>query len=199
MQADPAEEASQRQRRWLRVLLLASLAILLVAISSELPEYKEPARHVQAATIGPDDQLITPGDRVGFLRLGLQIGVVEQRLGKGRAKPTERAVLYKFEEAGLTCAVQRSQVISVLVQNPMYRTAGGLSVGSDADLVVRELGDEYEYEPLERVERPGSTPTPTASNRPMTGYTLHYWREGVHVNLFNDRVESIMIMAPTSN
>ncbi|MBT9587734.1 hypothetical protein IV102_30645 [bacterium] len=198
-----ADESRLRQRRWLRVLLLVSLAILLVVLGSEFPEYKEPSRHPQVATVGPDDQLIAPGERVGFIRLGLHIAAVEERLGRGRAKPTQTAVLYRFDTAGLFCAVQRGQVSSVLVSNPIYKTHAGLSVGSDADLVVRELGDEYEYEPLEK-NAPPASPTPGPGLAPngtgmVYGYTLHYWREGIHVNLVHDKVETVLIMAPTNN
>jgi len=187
VKAEGLDESRQRQRRWLRVLLLASLVILLVVVGSEFPEYKESSRHAPALTMGPDDQLIDPGQRVGFLRLGLHINTVEARLGRGLAKPTQTAVLYRFDEAGLTCAVQRGQVASVLISNPVYKTLTGLRVGSDADSVVRDLGDDYEYEVLEK-----APPKPA-------GYTLHYWREGVHVNLNQDRVETILVSAPTSN
>jgi hypothetical protein len=191
-----ADESRMRQRRWLRILLLASLAILLVVVGSEFPESKEPVRPVPLATVGPDDNLVVPGERVGFLRLGLHIGLAEERLGRGRAKPTQQAVLYRFDTAGLTCAVQRGQVSSVLVSNPIYKTRTGLSVGSDADLVVRELGDEYEYEPL---ERNGASPTPGGPAGTVYGYTLHYWREGVHINLIEDKVDTILVMAPTKS
>ncbi|MBN9417084.1 MAG: hypothetical protein J0I12_16690 [Candidatus Eremiobacteraeota bacterium] len=190
---DLSDESRKRQRRWLRVLLLASLAILLIAVGSELPERGEPSRRAQpAVTAGPDDQFIAPGERVGFLRLGLHISAVEQRLGRGKAKPTQAAVLYRFDKAGLTCGVQHSQVAYVLVTNPELHTPAGISVGSDADLVVRELGDDYEYEPLEK-------PSPTPGSAKPNAFTLHYWKEGIHINMNGDKVESILIMAPTAN
>ena len=192
-QPDLSEESRRRQRRWLRVLLLASLAILLVAVGAELPEQGEPSRRPQqAVTVGPDDQFISPGERAGFLRLGLHIATVEQRLGRGKAKPTQTAVLYRFDQAGLTCGVQRGQVAYVLVTNPLLHTPAGIAVGSDADLVVRELGDDYEYEPLEKPPATPNGPKPNA-------FTLHYWKEGIHINMNGDKVESILIMAPTAN
>ena len=189
---DLSEESRKRQRRWLRVLLLASLAILLIAVGAELPERGEPSRRPQPAiTAGPEDQFISPGERVGFLRLGLHISAVEQRLGRGKARPTQTAVLYRFDQAGLTCGVQHSQVAYVLVTNPNLHTPAGISVGSDADLVVRELGDDYEYESLEK---------PAAANgvKP-NAFTLHYWKDGIHINMNGDKVESILIMSPTTN
>lgn len=192
---DLSEESRKRQRRWLRVLLLASLAILLVAVGAELPERGEPSRRPQPAiTAGPDDQFISPGERVGFLRLGLHISTVEQRLGRGKAKPTQSAVLYRFDDAGLTCGVQHSQVTYILVTNPNLHTPAGIAVGSDADLVVRELGDDYEYEPLEK-----SSATPNANAARPNAFTLHYWKDGIHVNMNGDKVESILIMSPTAN
>lgn len=192
---DLSEESRKRQRRWLRVLLLASLAILLVALGSELPERGEPSRHSQVSvSAGPDDQFIAPGERVGFLRLGLHISAVEQRLGRGKARPTQSAVLYRFDKAGITCGVQHSQVAYVLVTNPELHTPAGISVGSDADLVVRELGDDYEYEPMEKTS---ASPTPGAAK--PNAFTLHYWKDGIHINMNGDKVESILIMAPTAN
>lgn len=192
-QPDLSEESRSRQRRWLRVLLLASVAILLVAVGAELPEQGEPSRRPSVAvTPGPDDQFIAPGERVSFLRLGLHISAVEQRLGRGKARPTQTAVMYKFEQAGLTCGVQHSQVAYVLVTNPNLHTPAGIAVGSDADLVVRELGDDYEYEAL---DKPPATPNGAKPN----AFTLHYWKDGIHVNMNGDKVESILIMAPTSN
>lgn len=192
-QTDLSEESRNRQRRWLRLLLLASVAILLVAVGAELPEQDEPShRPSTTVTAGPEDQFIAPGERVGFLRLGLHISAVEQRLGRGRAKPTQTAVLYRFDQAGLTCGVQHGQVTSVLVTNPSLHTPAGIQVGSDADLVVRELGDDYEYEPLERPPATPNGPRPNA-------FTLHYWKDGIHVNMNGDKVESILVMPPTSN
>lgn len=191
-QTDAIDESRLRQRRWLRILLLASLVILLVVVGSEFPESKEPSQRTRTQTVvGPNDQFIAPGDRVGFLRLGLHISLVEERLGRGLAKPTQSAVLYRFDQAGLTCAVQHGQVSSILISSPIFKTPTGLCVGSDADTVVRELGDEYEYESQEKAPATPGGPKPNA-------YTLHYWREGVHVNLVQDKVESILVTAPTA-
>ncbi len=185
------EEARLRARRWLRYLLILSLIIFTVVIWAEFPQPQEHAPGPAAVSaIGPDDQLIIPGERVGFLRLGLNIQTVEQRLGRGKAKPTQTAVLYRFDQSGLTCAVQRGQVISVLINNPELHTIQGVAVGSDADAVVRELGDQYEYEPIERALPGANEEAPPAK---VVGYTLHYWRHGIHINLSNDRVDSIMV------
>ncbi len=158
-----------------------------------MPERGEPSRRPQPAiTAGPEDQFISPGERVGFLRLGLHISAVEQRLGRGKARPTQTAVLYRFDEAGLTCGVQHGQVAYVLVTNPNLHTPAGIAVGSDADLVVRELGDDYEYEPLDK-------PAPTPNGLKPNAFTLHYWKDGIHINMNGDKVESILIMSPTVN
>lgn len=205
-QSPPEEDTRQQARRWLRVLLLASLACLLVVVCAELPQPTF-QREVPVANRqpGPQDQFIVPGQRVGFLRLGLGISDVEARLGRGQAKPTQSAVLYRFARAGLTCAVQRGAVASILVHNPEFKTPQGTAVRSDADQVVRELGDGYEYE---RQERTGSTPSDNTEGPASTdvgptptpnGYTLHYWREGIHVNMQNDRVESILITPPAGS
>lgn len=192
----PVDEFSLRQRRWLRVLLLVSLAILLLVVGSEIPEYREPQVRTQLVTAGPDDHIISPGERVGFLRLGLHIESVERQLGRGKARPTQTAVLYRFDQAGLSCAVQRGQVTSILVSSPAFKTLTGLCVGSNSDQVVRELGDDYEYEAL---ERPSATATPEPISRPNSGYTLHYWKQGIHVNMLEDRVDSLLVMSPTRN
>lgn len=204
----PAEEDTQQQaRRWLRILLLASLACLIVVMCSELPQptfqREVPTQNRQ---LGPQDQFIVAGQRVGFLRLGLAISDVEARLGRGLAKPTQSAVLYRFPRAGLTCAVQRGLVASILVHNTEFKTPQGTAVNSEADQVVRELGDQYEYEVQEPSERPEATlavPTPgaTPSDTRTKGnsYTLHYWREGIHVNMHNDKVESILISPPAGS
>lgn len=193
----PVDEFSLRQRRWLRILLLVSLAILLLVVGSEIPEYREPQVRNPSVTAGPDDQIIAPGERVGFLRLGLHIASVEQQLGRGRARPTQTAVLYRFDQAGLSCAVQRGQVTSILVSSPAFKTRTGLCVGSDSDHVVRELGDDYEYEALERPL--ASTPAPEPTSRSNSAYTLHYWKQGIHVNMLEDRVDSLLVMSPTRN
>lgn len=181
------EEARLRARRWLRILLIFSLAIFTVVVWAEFPHLEEPpVAPVATREVGPDDTLVVPGDRVGFIRLGLSIFQVEQKLGRGRAKPTQSAVLYRFDEHGLSCAVQRSQVISILVSNPKYHTAQGLAVGSDPDVVVRELGDVYEWESIEKNGESEAAPK-------LLGYTLHYWRSGIHVRILEDRVESLLI------
>lgn len=195
----PEDEPRLRAFRWLRILLLASLAVLLVAVVGELPASSPdvssggPRRlsTESGSAAGPDDHFIVAGQRVGFVRLGLSIQDVEARLGHGRALPTRDAVLYRFSQLGLTCAVQRGQVISVLVQNPTYRTPQGTAVGSDPDTVVRELGDGYEYESAESL---GVTPSPASPGRPAE-YKLHYWREGIHLTLRGEKVEAILVSA----
>jgi nucleoid-associated protein YgaU len=208
----PVEDTQQQARRWLRILLLASLACLFVVLCSELPQptFQREAP-TQSRQLGPQDQFIVAGQRVGFLRLGLPIADVEARLGRGMAKPTQTAVLYRFPRAGLTCAVQRGLVASILVHNTEFKTPQGTAVNSEADQVVRELGDQYEFEvqePYEGAQQPPDQPTPEASptagtsattgrgRTKVTNYTLHYWREGIHVTLQNDKVESIMITPP---
>lgn len=197
-----ADEGRQRQRRWLRVLLLLSLAILLAVLAAELPEPVQQTSPGKTIQLGPDDQLIMAGERVGFLRLGLRIELVEERLGRGKAKPTQNAVLYRFDEAGLSCAVQNGHVISILISNPEFHTVKGLQIGSDADTVVRELGDHYEYEAVDRANLSSLTPpSPLPSPLPQTdlAYTLHYWREGIHLNLVQDRVNSLLVTAPAKD
>lgn len=187
----PEEDTQQRARRWLRVLLLASLACLLIVVASEFPQpnfRNEPPLHSHPPA--RDDELIIPGQRVGFLYLGIPIAEVESRLGRGHAKPTQTAVLYRFEKAGLTCAVQKGLVTSILVHNPRFMTTGKTAVGSDADQVVREFGDQYEYETMERPQEGNTPPKPV-------GYTLHYWREGIHLNLKADQVDSILVTTST--
>lgn len=201
-EVSPIDDFRLRQRRWLRILLLVSLAILLLVVGSEIPEYREPQVRSTQVTAGPDDQIISPGERVGFLCLGLHIETVEQRLGRGKARPTQTAVLYRFDQAGLSCAVQRGQVTSILVTSPTYKTRTGLCVGSDSDHVVRELGDDYEYEALERPQA-AAPATPAQAEPPPAragqGYTLHYWKQGIHVNMLDDRVDSLLVMSPTRN
>lgn len=193
---DLSSETRRRMRRWLRVLLLLSLLILMVGLSAELPKHESVSEVRPRSSIspGPEDLLIVPGERVGFLHLGLSIDLVESRLGKGRAKPTQGAVLYRFDQAGLSCAVQRGQVTSILINNPAFRTSVDLGVGSDADLVIRSLGDQYEYEAMTRsgsatAESEGTWDAPAS-------YVLHYWPLGIHLSLKSDRVESISVTSP---
>ena len=198
-EADLSTETRRRMRRWLRVLLLLSLLILMVGLSPELPkpEGTTPLRPASSISPGPEDLQILPGERVGFVYLGLSIEVVESRLGKGQAKPTNNAVLYRFDQAGISCAVQRGQINSILVNNPAFRTAADLGVGSDADLVVRSLGDQYEYEVLNRNSGPGvATPEPEGPWETHGSYVLHYWGQGIHLSLKSDRVESITVTMP---
>jgi len=197
-----AVEAQARQRKWLRILLLLSLVVLLLLMAAELPAPQSATPPPKTTVVtAPDDQLLVPGERVGFLNLGINIALVEERLGRGQAKPTQTAVLYRFPQAGISCAVNKSQVVSILVNNPNFHTAKGVQVGSDADAVVRELGDQYEYDGAERPAPNPETsfatpvkasPTPQVSEQT---YTLHYWREGIHLFLRGDKVESILVSA----
>ena len=159
----------------LRYLLIASLSLLLLAVGAELARFQGNPTDGVMGRLGPQDGAILPGLRIDFVSLGVPIKQVEHKLGSGKIKPTSQATLYHFGQIDLTCGVQEEKITSVLTRNPIFRTRTGVHVGSPVDEVVREYGDRYEYDKLE------------------DGYTLHYWRQGIHFTVRSERVHSILI------
>jgi len=173
----------------LRLLLALSILLLILAATAEL------ARHGKGSTqtptpeaAGPLDELIVPGHRVSFIVLGVPVQEVEARLGPGVIRPSQGALLYLFDKVGLACGVQQGQVVSVRILSPSFRTRGGVAVGADVDLVIRELGTSYEYA--------GEGPSPTPGAPPPENYVLHYWSQGIHVAIKHTHVESLQVTPP---
>jgi hypothetical protein len=170
LEEDPA--ANQGTVPWLlRLLFILSLLILLMSAWAETVRLNGMAR-TQPAGVGADDHLVLPGERVGFITVNLPIDQVEARLGRGRIRPTEHAVLYFFANMGLTCGVENGRVTSILINTPAFLTRTGLCVGSDVEKVIRTYGDGYEYDqssagrsPARKV--PTITPTALASALPV--------------------------------
>lgn len=173
----------------LRLLLALSILLLVLAATAELMRQGSsgPSTPTPEAP-GPLDELIVPGHRVSFIVLGVPIKEVEGKLGSGVIRPSQDALLYLFEKVGLSCGVQRGQVVSVRILSPQFRTRGGVAVGSDVDLVIRELGTAYEYA--------GEGPSPTPGAAPPETYVLHYWNLGIHVGIRHTRVESLQVTSP---
>lgn len=173
----------------LRLLLALSVLLLVLAATAELSRQgAEVGGTPTPEAPGPMDELIVPGHRVSFIVLGLPIHDVEAKLGSGVIRPSKEALLYLFDKFGLSCGVQQNRVVSVRILTPQFRTRGGISVGADVDLVVRELGADYEYA--------GEGPPPTPGATPPETYLLHYWSQGIHVGIRHTQVESLQVTAP---
>ena len=171
---------------FLRLLLIASLLMLLLTSASELGRWRS-VEPLSANGPGPADQYIVPGLRIGFVTLNLPIQEVEARMGKARLEPTEKAVIYRWDQANLKCVVEGGRVTSILTTEPGLHTRTGLHVGSPVDEVIRSYGDGYEYDTKD--SGPSASPTP-AKNQP---YVLHYFQQGVHFSVHQGAVRSIWV------
>jgi hypothetical protein len=162
----------------LLAILAACLVVALLAVLGNLP-LTAPAP-APAAEPGPHDGRLVPGQRVDFIRLDLPIEEVEKALGAGKIRPAEGGSLaYVYEQVGLTLGVQQGAVVSVMTVSPHFRTANGVGVGSDVDLVVRTFGQGYEYD-----------------KRSDEDYYLRYWASGIHFQVEKTRVVSITVTPP---
>ncbi|MGE0495401.1 MAG: hypothetical protein AB7S38_39715 [Vulcanimicrobiota bacterium] len=160
-----------------RLLLLASLLLLLLAVGAEVVSRPrlEPGPPV---TAGPEDLLIVPGQRVGFIMLGLAVSELENKLGKSIIRPAHDAQLHVYPEAGISLSTRGGHIVSILVKNPQFKTRSGIGVGSDVDAVMRTFSEHYEYEGDEK------------------HYNLHYWAVGIHFLVEEDHISTIQITEP---
>jgi hypothetical protein len=145
--------------------------ILLMASWAEMIRLNELSSTPRPGIAGPNDNLILPGDRVGFITLGLPITEVEPKLGSGRIRPTQRAVLYLFSDVGITCGVEGGRVTFILVHAHGFVLRTGIGVGTDVEAVIRAFGDGYEYDQGQGQGSP-QTPAPhslESSATPGTG------------------------------
>lgn len=161
----------------LRLLLLASLVLLLVAVGAEWAAHRTPEPQ-PAPGRGPHDLMIMPGQRVGFITLGLPITQVAETLGKAEIRPQENTQLHIYNQEGLSFAVQKGRILSIFVKTANFATRDGIRVGADVDRVIRTYGDSYEF---------------TGDNE---AYVLHYWSAGIHFAVEKTKVVSIQVTEP---
>lgn len=170
-------ESQSKNVPWtLRIVLIASLALLLLATLAET--------HRQPASTGPTptpterftmDALIVPGMRVGPVTLGLSSQKLKEILGPAQLRPQGRGIVHLYPESGLVVYSENDRVVSVTVRSNAFRTRGGVGVGSDVTEVLRGLSGDYEME---------------GSGRE---YKLHNWGEGWHLEVKQDIVTYIQI------
>lgn len=165
----------------LRLVLIASLLLLLIATVSEvnrLPGNME-------STPPPTDQstidtLIVPGTRIGPVTLGLSTKQMVDVLGQGQLRPKAPGTIHLYPQHGMVIYSEGDRVHSVTVRSPIYKTRSGVCVGSDVDQVLTTLGKNYEMD--------GSGKT----------YVLHNWLEGWHMEIADDRVSYIQVTMKVS-
>ena len=171
-----SEKPSQVVSIGIRVVLLASLALLLLATLTEtnkLPDSTHPTpRPTDKTTL---DAIIVPGTRIGAITLGLPMKTVTEILGQGQLRPQGAGTVHLYPNSGLVVYSEKDRVVTVSVRSPAFKTRGGVGVGSDVDEVLRTLSSDYEME--------GSG----------TEYKLHNWSEGWHLEVKDNKVTYIQI------
>lgn len=171
-----SQNASKTVHFGLRLVLMASLALLLLATLAE--------RHRLPTTTAPTppptdntamDTLIIPGTRIGPLTLGLSSQKMSGVLGQGQLRPQASGVVHLYPDLGMVVYTENDRVVSVTVRSPNFKTRSGVGVGSDVDEVLRTLSGDYEME--------GSGKE----------YKLHNWSEGWHLEVQDDKVTYVQI------
>jgi len=178
--AVPMKDASP-PRRVSRPLAALMLAAMLIGCLAALGQFQtdQSESPTSAAPPARRDGRIVPGQRVDLITLNLPIARVEEVLGAGKVRPQADSQLYLFDRVGVHVATRKGLVQSILVQVPDLRTAEGIAVGSDVDLVLRTFGEHYEYEA-----------------RSPQDYWLHYWSQGIHFSVQGTSVTRIMVAPP---
>lgn len=172
-------------------LILTLLLGSLVAISLWQPLLRPQASPVKRP--GPFDARIIPGMRVSFITIAMDAQFIESHLGKATLRPHQDSLFYLFPKLGLNISTHKGQVTSILVTNPQYTVGSApnpqnlIRVGQDVELVLRAFGDTYDAEGDPEAASPGGL---------GSRYTLHYWNQGIHFGIFQDRVQYILV---TSN
>lgn len=171
-----SDSPSQGVTIGLRVVLIASLLLLLIATlteTSKLPESTNPTPPpTESFTV---DSLIVPGTRIGPVALGLSTQKMAEILGPSQMRPQGQGTVHLFPSTGMVVYSENNRVISVSVRSPAFKTRSGVGVGSDVDDVLRTLSGDYEME--------GSGKE----------YKLHNWSEGWHLEVKGDKVTYIQI------
>lgn len=174
--SEKAKAPEQQIPIGLRLILIASLGLLLLATLAELQEAPTSPTELPPVTESSTlDHLIIPGTRVGPLTLGLPVGQANEILGQAQLRPRENGIVHLYEEYGLVVFSEEDRVVSVTVRSPAFKTRAGVGVESDVDEVLSTLGRDYEMA--------GSPPE----------YVLHNFGEGWHVGVKNHKVTYFQI------
>lgn len=171
-----ANQSSHISTIGLRIVLVASLILLLLATLSEtnrLPATVEPTPALTESST--PDTLIVPGTRIGPVTLGLPTRRLEQVLGKATLRPQGQGTIHLYPDRGLVVYVQDGRVFSVTCRSPLFKTRSGVGVEADVDEVLRTLSKNYE------MEGSGSK------------YLLHNWSEGWHIEVKDNKVSYLQI------
>lgn len=104
------------------------------------------------------------------MTLGLSTQNLTKVLGNGQLRPHQEGLVHLYEEFALVIYSEKGRVVSVTTRSPAFQTKMGVGVGSDVDLVLKSLGQDYE----------------------MIGegesYVLHNWNRGWHVGIEKEKV-----------
>lgn len=121
---------------------LAALALLMLAL---IP----PA-------VAQDDDLIVPGQRISWMHVNQDWTPIEQALGSHPRKevrvPDKGYVVYTYTNDGVQFYIDRRNTVTAIIlrdftlrgQGTPYHTAGGVTLGSTREQVIRELGTPLE-------------------------------------------------------
>jgi len=160
----------------LRVILIASLLLFLLATLTEVYKSPSPSSIESAPTLASvhDDKII-PGTRIGPVTLGLKTSQLVTLLGKGQLRPHDQGIMHLYENLGIVIYAENEQVVSVTVRTPVFKTRNGVRVGSDVDAVLNMPGADYEM-----------------SGNPQS-YVLHDWDSGLHAGIENEKVVYLQV------
>lgn len=129
---------------------------------------------------------ITPGQGVGNVSLGANINTIEKLWGQAATiLPSEQTTAYSYLQYGIVFMVTNNVVTGITITkerylNTIYKTDKGISVGSNADNVIRNYGNNYKYE---------------TSDSKGIQYQLYYLKKGIGFAIDdNNNVSVIIIM-----
>jgi len=95
-----------------------------------------------APAFAQDDSLIVPGQRVGWMKVGMDFGIVQKAFGDSPCKTGQAndMTVYSYDVQKFQFYVKNNKVVFVLTGNSRYRLASGVTIGSDKASVVKALG-----------------------------------------------------------
>jgi len=131
-----------------------------------------------APIFAASDTLIVPGERVGWMTVGMDYGAVTKAFAGANCRKDRSGDLdaYHYEKFKFTFLVnQANQVVIIVTSNPRYHLPDGLAVGASRAAVTKAFGagrDDGEY--------------------------VFYYDKGVGFRIVNNAVVEIGVLAPAA-
>ncbi len=126
----------------MRLTIVMLIVIILSALISPFCTLQTHSRQAIGVADAQEDSLVVPGDRVGWMKIGMKFSDITKRLGNDYKTAGSNSSDLVFPKYQLTVSLSSGDTVcGIGVMNSSYRTDAGIQVGSPESAVLSAYGN----------------------------------------------------------